>query len=177
MRGGDLARDFGEVEQLQVSVKGPSDFVSAADRRAEEIIHDELAKARPNYGFLMEERGTVEGKDPTHRWIVDPLDGTTNFLHGIPLFCTSIALERNGEIVAGIIYNPVSDELFTAERGPGGSSERKAYSGRHAIQSGELCHRHRSSPPGSWQPRYISLGMPRHDEPGRRYPPNGFCGP
>ncbi|MGI9378536.1 MAG: inositol monophosphatase family protein [Methyloligellaceae bacterium] len=123
--GRRLARDFGEVEQLQVSIKGPSDFVSAADRRAEEIIHDELAKARPGYGFLMEEKGIVEGKDPTHRWIVDPLDGTTNFLHGIPLFCISIALERNGEIVAGIIYNPINDELFTAERGQGAHLNEK----------------------------------------------------
>lgn len=117
--GRSLARDFGEVEQLQVSVKGPADFVSAADHKAEDIIFAELQKARPGYGFLMEERGVVEGPDETHRWIVDPLDGTTNFLHGIPLFVTSIALEREGQLVAGVIYNPASNELYTAERGKG----------------------------------------------------------
>ena len=92
--GRSLARDFGEVEQLQVSVKGPANFVSAADHKAEDIIFKELSKARPGYGFLMEERGAVEGVDKTHRWIVDPLDGTTNFLHGIPHFAISIGLER-----------------------------------------------------------------------------------
>lgn len=114
-----LTRDFGEVEQLQVSVKGPANFVSAADHRAEEIIYTELAKARPGYGFVMEERGVVEGPDVTHRWIVDPLDGTTNFLHGIPLFAISIGLEREGELVAGLIMNPVSGETYTAEKGKG----------------------------------------------------------
>jgi myo-inositol-1(or 4)-monophosphatase len=117
--GRSLARDFGEVEQLQVSLKGPANFVSAADTRAEEILHRELLHARPGYGLLMEERGEVEGADRTHRFIVDPLDGTTNFLHGIPLFCISIALERDGELVAGLIYNPASNETFTAERGKG----------------------------------------------------------
>lgn len=117
--GRSLARDFGEVEQLQVSVKGPANFVSAADHKAEDIIFNELKRARPGYGFLMEERGAVAGPDETHRWIVDPLDGTTNFLHGIPLFVTSIALEREGQLVAGVIYNPASDELYTAERGKG----------------------------------------------------------
>ncbi len=117
--GRGLARDFGEVEQLQVSVKGPADFVTAADMRAEKILFEELSKARPGYGFLMEERGLVEGADRTHRWIIDPLDGTTNFLHGIPLFAISLALERDGEIVAALIFNPASGELFTAERGKG----------------------------------------------------------
>jgi myo-inositol-1(or 4)-monophosphatase len=117
--GRSLVRDFGEVEQLQVSVKGPANFVSAADHKAEDIIWKELSKARPGYGFLMEERGVLEGDDTTHRWIVDPLDGTTNFLHGIPLFCISIGLEREGQLVAGVIYNPASDELFTAEKGKG----------------------------------------------------------
>jgi myo-inositol-1(or 4)-monophosphatase len=117
--GRSLARDFGEVEQLQVSLKGPANFVSAADHRAEEILQAELARARPGYGFLMEERGDVEGADRTHRFIVDPLDGTTNFLHGIPHFAISIALERDGELVAGLIFNPVSHETFTAERGKG----------------------------------------------------------
>ncbi len=114
-----LKRDFGEVEQLQVSRKGPADFVSAADRRSEEIIRTELGRARPSYGFLMEESGETRGDDPQHRWIVDPLDGTTNFLHGIPIFAISIALERQGRIQAALVYNPISDELYTAERGGG----------------------------------------------------------
>lgn len=117
--GRSLARDFGEVEQLQVSVKGPANFVSAADHKAEEILYTELAKARHGYGFLMEERGAVEGPDKSHLWIVDPLDGTTNFLHGIPHFAISVALEREGELVAGVIYNPASNDLFTAEKGKG----------------------------------------------------------
>jgi myo-inositol-1(or 4)-monophosphatase len=114
-----LKRDFGEVERLQVSLKGPANFVTAADRRAEEILRQELEQARPGYGFLGEEGGMREGADKTHRWIVDPLDGTMNFLHGIPHFAISIALEREGTIVAGVVYNPVSDDLFTAERGKG----------------------------------------------------------
>jgi myo-inositol-1(or 4)-monophosphatase len=117
--GRGLTRDFGEVEQLQVSVKGPANFATNADHRSEETLYRELSKARPGYGFLMEERGVVEGSDKTHRWIVDPLDGTTNFLHGVPLFAIAIALERDGEIVAALTYNPVHDELFTAEKGQG----------------------------------------------------------
>ncbi|WP_288426155.1 inositol monophosphatase family protein [uncultured Agrobacterium sp.] len=117
--GKSLARDFGEVQNLQVSVKGPGDFVSQADFKAEKIVRDELLKARPTYGFLGEEGGEEIGTDGAHRWIVDPLDGTTNFLHGIPQFAVSIALERNGEIVAGVIFNPATDELYTAERGGG----------------------------------------------------------
>jgi myo-inositol-1(or 4)-monophosphatase len=117
--GRSLARDFGEVEQLQVSLKGPANFVSAADHRAEEILYQELTRVRPGYGLLMEERGVVEGADRSHRFIVDPLDGTTNFLHGIPLFAISIGLEREGELIAGLIYNPASNEVFTAERGKG----------------------------------------------------------
>lgn len=117
--GRGLTRDFGEVEQLQVSVKGPANFVTAADLRAEDVILKELQKARPGYGFLMEERGIVEGADKSHRFIVDPLDGTTNFMHGIPLFCISIGLERDGELIAGVVYNPVTDELFSAEKGKG----------------------------------------------------------
>jgi myo-inositol-1(or 4)-monophosphatase len=114
-----LKRDLGEVEQLQVSLKGPRNFVTAADRRAEAILREELAKARPDYGFLGEEGGAHTGSDKTHRWIVDPLDGTTNFLHGIPHFAIAIALERNGAIVAGLVYNPANDEMFIAERGKG----------------------------------------------------------
>ena len=117
--GRSLTRDFGEVERLQVSVKGPGNFVSAADHRAEEILQAELAKARPGYGFIGEEGGRREGTDATQTWIVDPLDGTTNFLHGIPQFAVSIALEREGTIVAGVVYNPATDELFTGERGKG----------------------------------------------------------
>ena len=117
--GKSLARDFGEVQNLQVSVKGPGDFVSQADFRAEKIVKEELLKARPTYGFLGEEGEEIIGTDGSHRWLVDPLDGTTNFLHGIPQFAVSIALERNGEIVAGVIFNPATDELFTAERGGG----------------------------------------------------------
>jgi myo-inositol-1(or 4)-monophosphatase len=117
--GRTLKRDFGEVEHLQVSLKGPANFVTAADRRAEEILYEELAAARPGYGFLGEEGGRREGTDRTHTWIVDPLDGTSNFLHGIPHFAISIGLEREGTITAGIVYNPVSEELFVAERGKG----------------------------------------------------------
>ena len=114
-----LKRDFGELEKLQVSLKGPANFVSAADHRAEETLYAELAKARPGYGFLGEEGGTREGADKTHTWIVDPLDGTTNFLHGIPQFAISIALEREGAVIAGLVYNPISDEMFFAEKGKG----------------------------------------------------------
>ena len=117
--GRSLKRDLGEVENLQVSVKGPRNFVTAADHRAEAIVHEELAKARPDYGFLGEEGGARPGADKTHRWIVDPLDGTTNFLHGIPHFAVSIALERNSAIVAALTYNPANDELFIAEHGKG----------------------------------------------------------
>ena len=115
----NIRRDFGEIEHLQVSRKGPADFVSAADRRVEKILHEELERARPGYGFLMEESGAVIGADRTHRWIIDPIDGTTNFINGIPLFAVSVGLERNGELVAGVVYNPIMDELFVAERGCG----------------------------------------------------------
>ena len=114
-----LKRDFGEVENLQVSRKGPGDFVSAADRKAEKILREALEKARPGYGFVMEEEGVVVGTDPSHRWHIDPLDGTTNFLHGLPQFAISVGLERDGQIVAGVIYDPAKDELFIAERGKG----------------------------------------------------------
>jgi len=135
--GRSLRRDFGEVEQLQVSVKGPANFVTAADHRAEDIIFEELTRARHGYGFLMEERGVVEGPDKTHRWIVDPLDGTTNFLHGLPMFAVSIGLEREGEMVAGLIYNPVMDEMFTAERGQGAflNDRRIRVSARRSLEN------------------------------------------
>ena len=114
-----LQRDFGEVENLQVSLKGPANFVTKSDQRTEQIIRGELERARPTYGFLMEEEGEIAGTDGQHRWIIDPIDGTTNFIHGIPHFAISIGLERKGEIVAGLIYNPISDDLYTAERGQG----------------------------------------------------------
>ena len=121
-----LVRDFGEVENLQVSRKGPADFVSNADRRAEETIRRELERARPGYGFLMEESGEAAGKDTSHRWIVDPLDGTTNFLHGVPHWCISIGLERDRKIIAAVVYAPVANEMFLAERGQGATlNERK----------------------------------------------------
>ena len=116
--GRALARDFGEVEHLQVSKKGPADFVSAADLRSEKILREELAKARPNHGFLMEESGATPSKDGG-RWIVDPLDGTLNFLHGLPHFAISIAQEVDGELRAGVVYNPLTDDLYWAQRGEG----------------------------------------------------------
>src|SRR5690606_11604231 len=114
-----LVRDFGEVEHLQVSSKGPGDFVSRADTRAEQTIRDTLTEARPNYGWLGEESTEVKGTDPTRRWIVDPLDGTTNFLHGLPHWAISIALEQHGEITTALVFDPLRNELFTAERGQG----------------------------------------------------------
>ncbi len=133
-----LSRDFGEVENLQVSRKGPSDFVSSADIKAEKTLFEELSKARPGYGFLMEERGVVEGSDKSHRWIVDPLDGTTNFLHGIPHFAISIGLEREGVLVAGVVYNIVRDELFWAEKGSGAylNDRRLRVAGRTDMRDG-----------------------------------------
>ncbi len=113
-----LIRDFNEVEQLQVSLKGPADFVTRADRRTEEILFEELKRARPGYGFILEEGEDVAG-DGEHAWIIDPIDGTTNFIHGIPHFAMSIALKKGEEIIAALIYNPVADEMFTAEKGRG----------------------------------------------------------
>jgi myo-inositol-1(or 4)-monophosphatase len=134
--GRSLKRDFGEVEHLQVSLKGPANFVTAADRRAEDILREELAKARPDYGFLGEEGGRREGTDKTHCWIVDPLDGTSNFLHGIPHFAISIALERDGEPFAGVIYSPIQDEMYVAERGSGAflNGRRLRVSGRRRLE-------------------------------------------
>jgi myo-inositol-1(or 4)-monophosphatase len=130
-----LKRDFGELEKLQVSLKGPANFVSSADRRAEETLYQELGKARAGYGFLGEEGGAREGADKSHRWIVDPLDGTTNFLHGIPQFAISIALEREGAVIAGLIYNPANDEMFIAERGKGAfmNEQRIRVAGRKQL--------------------------------------------
>jgi myo-inositol-1(or 4)-monophosphatase len=133
--GKSLVRDFGEVEQLQVSIKGPGDFVSAADHRSEKILFEELSKARPDFGFLMEESGTVTGKDADYKWIIDPLDGTTNFLHGIPHWCINLALEKNGEVIAGVTYDPIKDELFRAEKGDGAfmRNKRLRVSGRKDL--------------------------------------------
>jgi myo-inositol-1(or 4)-monophosphatase len=117
--GRGLIRDFGELENLQISKKGPADFVSTADSRTERILIEELSRARPGYGFLVEESGVHEGPDKSHRFIIDPIDGTTNFLHGIPQFAISIALEREGHLVSAVIFNPVTDELYVAEKGQG----------------------------------------------------------
>jgi myo-inositol-1(or 4)-monophosphatase len=127
-----LKRDFGEVGSLQVTRKGPADFVSKADKASEAVLHAELAKARPGYCFRMEETGSVEGADKTHVWHIDPLDGTTNFLHGLPLFAISVGLEREGVPVAGVIYNPITEEMFMAERGQGAfvNNQRLRVAGR-----------------------------------------------
>jgi myo-inositol-1(or 4)-monophosphatase len=136
-----LKRDFGEVALLQVSRKGPGDFVSAADKKSERILFEELSKARPGYGFLMEESGTVEGKDKTHIWHIDPLDGTTNFLHGIPQFAISVALERDGQLVAGIVYNPITDEMYMAEKGQGAylNNQRLRVAQRSDFREAVVC--------------------------------------
>lgn len=117
--GRSLSKDFREVENLQVTAKSAGDFVSRADIAAEAILREDLMEARPNYGWFAEESDEVAGKDPTRRWIVDPLDGTTNFLHGLPHWAISIALEFKGEIVAAVIFDPSKDEMFIAEKGQG----------------------------------------------------------
>ena len=135
-----LVRDFAEVEQLQVSVKGPGDFVSQADLRSEQTIRTELERARPGYAFMLEEGGLVGSPNWSWRWLVDPLDGTTNYLHGVPHWCISVALERRtetgAEVVAGCIYNPVNDEMFWAEKGIGAflNERRLRVSGRREIK-------------------------------------------
>ena len=133
--GRSLKRDLGEIENLQVSLKGPANFVSLADKRAEQMLCEDLSKARPGYGFLGEEGGIREGQDKSHTWIVDPLDGTTNFLHGIPQFAISIGLQREGTMIAGVIYNPANDELYTAERGKGAflNDQRLRVAGRRKL--------------------------------------------
>ncbi|MDX1785575.1 inositol monophosphatase family protein [Roseovarius sp. ZX-A-9] len=133
--GRALAKDFREVENLQVSMKGAGDFVSRADINAEQIIKSELMNARPTYGWIAEEGGEEPGKDPTRRWIVDPLDGTTNFLHGLPHWAVSIALEHKGQIVSGVIYDASKDELFYAEKGEGAwmNESRLRVSGRDKM--------------------------------------------
>ncbi|MEZ5685395.1 MAG: inositol monophosphatase family protein [Paracoccaceae bacterium] len=133
--GRSLVKDFREVENLQVAAKGPGDFVSKADREAERIIKEELRGARPSYGWLGEETGEEPGEDPTRRWIVDPLDGTTNFLHGLPHWAVSIALEHKGEITAGVVFDAAKDEMFYAEKGLGAfmNETRLRVSGRRNM--------------------------------------------
>ena len=130
-----VQRDFGEIASLQVSMKGPGDFVTASDTRAEKVLRMELAKARPTYGFLGEEEGESKGKDPDNRFIIDPIDGTSNFMHGLPFFAITIALERKGEIIAGVTYNPISDELFHSEKGQGAFMNNR----RMRVASGRNC--------------------------------------
>jgi myo-inositol-1(or 4)-monophosphatase len=139
--GRRLIRDFGEVENLQVSRKGPSDFVSSADKKAEEILRDRLEKARPGYGFLLEEGGEVKGTDKTHRFIIDPLDGTLNFLHGIPHFAVSVGLERDGKLRAGVVFDPMRNELFWAEEGEGAWLENKRLrvASRRKLSEAVIC--------------------------------------
>ena len=133
--GRSLKRDLGEIENLQVSLKGPANFVSLADKRSEEMLYEDLTKARPGYGFIGEEGGAREGDDKSHTWIVDPLDGTTNFLHGIPQFAISIGLRREDTVIAGLIYNPANDELYIAERGKGAflNDQRLRVAGRRRL--------------------------------------------
>ena len=134
--GRALRRDFGEIENLQVLKKGPADFVTKADTKAEKILVEELQKVRPAYGFVLEEGGVLEGSDISNRWIIDPLDGTTNFLHGIPHFAISVALERDKRIEAAVVYNPITDDLYYAERGNGAflRDSRLRVSGRSDIR-------------------------------------------
>lgn len=134
--GRALVRDFNELEHLQVSKKSLGNFVSTADHRSENILVQELKKARPSYSFLLEESGVIEGTDPEYRWIIDPLDGTTNFLHSIPHFAISIGLQRGEDIVAGVIYNPVTDEMYWTERGKGAflNQRRLRVSGRKHLE-------------------------------------------
>jgi myo-inositol-1(or 4)-monophosphatase len=133
--GKALIRDFGEVEQLQVSQKGPADFVTKADLKTEEFLRHELEKARPGYSFEMEEAGTIVGPDQSHKWYIDPIDGTTNFIHSLPQFAISVGLEREGQLVAGVVYAPVLDELFAAEKGRGAwlNERRLRVAGRRKL--------------------------------------------
>ena len=131
-----LIRDFGEIENLQVSIKGPGDFVTASDKKVEKILIDELQKARPNYSILSEEIGKINN-DESFKWIIDPIDGTANFLHGIPHFAISIGLEHDGEIICGIIYDPIKDEMFVAEKGNGSylNNQRIRVSSRSKLEN------------------------------------------
>ena len=121
-----LIRDFGELEKLQISIKGPNNFVTNADRKVEEMIIKELEKSKKNFSILTEERGFIKKKDINNFWIIDPIDGTTNFLNGVPHFCISIALLFNNEIIAGVIYDPIKDEIFFAEKDGGAYLNNKS---------------------------------------------------
>jgi len=131
-----LIRDFGEIEKLQVSKKGPTDFVTNSDLKVEKIIMEELEKARPTYSFISEEKGIKNNKDNNNTWIIDPIDGTVNFLHGIPHFAISIALKSNNEIISGLIYDPIKDEIFFAEKNNGAffNNQRMRVSNKNNIQ-------------------------------------------
>jgi len=135
-----LRRDFGEVEQLQVSKKGPADFVTEADRRAERVLYEELKKARPQFGFLMEEAGASGKAGAETRWLIDPLDGTTNFLHGLPHWAITVAAEQKGEVIAGVIYDPLKEELFWGEKGVGAfvNEQRLRVAGRRSLTNALL---------------------------------------
>lgn len=144
--GKGLMRDFGEADQLQISRKGPANFVTNADVRTEKLLRRELEKARPDFGFLLEEGGEVSGKDTEHRWIIDPVDGTSNFIHAIPYFCISIGLEKrdakgNSEMVAGVIFDPIHNELFAAEKNKGAfvNNRRLNVSKRETLEEAMLC--------------------------------------
>lgn len=152
--GRGMVRDFGEVEKLQVSMKGTADFVTSADIQAEKVLRQELQKARPGFGFLMEEGGEIVGSDASHRWIIDPIDGTTNFIHSIPHFAISIGLERDGEIIAGVVYEPISDSLFHAEKGAGAylNEWRLRVSARRKLEESVIC-----------------TGIPHQGRPGREH--------
>jgi len=163
--GKGLMRDFSEVDRLQISRKGTSNFVTKSDIRTEKLLYAELDKARPGYCFLMEESGEVKGKDFGFRWIVDPLDGTTNFIHAIPYFCISIALEKRdvagkSEIVAGCIYDPISNELFAAEKGKGAfvNNRRLAVSARENLEEAMLVTGGlRGSPKEQYNPSLVKI--------------------
>lgn len=150
--GRGMVRDFGEVEKLQVSMKGTADFVTSADIQAEKVLRQELKKARPAFGFLLEEGGEVAGEDKSHRWIIDPIDGTTNFIHGIPHFAISIGLERDGELVAGVVYEPISDSMFHGEKGGGAflNDWRLRVSARRKLEEA-----------------VVTTGIPHRGRPGR----------
>lgn len=164
-----LIRDFGEVEQLQVSVKGPGQFVSSADLKAENILRRELEKARPGYGFLLEEGGEIKGKDEAHRFIIDPLDGTTNFLHGLPHWAISIGLEREGKLIAGLVLDPIKDEMFWAEKGLGAyvNDRRLRVSARRELP--ELVDCHGDPVPRPWRSRKIRTYANTGHERNQRY--------
>ncbi len=137
-----IRRDYNELEKLQVSSKSLGNFVTSADLNAEKILIDELKKAKPGFGFISEEAGVIKGEDPHYNWVIDPIDGTHNFMHGIPHFCTTVALEKNGKIVAGVTYSPILDELFWAEEGRGAymNSTRLRVSGRKQLDEALVCY-------------------------------------